>query len=69
MPSSRAYRAAAILPSIPRSPNPPGITMPSRSFSRPAPSRPSTSSAEISSMSTFAPWKKPEWLSDSMTER
>ena len=47
---SRAKRAAAILPSMPRKPNPPGITMPSRSLSRPSASRPSASSDAIQSI-------------------
>ena len=46
-------------PRPPRSPKPPGMTMPSRSRRRPAASSPSTSSAWIQSISTSAPWWKP----------
>ena len=66
---SREYRAAAILPSVPRSPNPPGITIASSSASRLLASRPSTSSAWIQSISTRAPWWKPPWRVASTTDR
>ena len=55
MSCSRAKPAAAILPSMPRKPKPPGITMPSRSRRRPSASRPSVSSDAIQSISTCAP--------------
>ena len=70
MPCSRAIRAASILPSIPRSPKPPGIRMPSASSiaaqdllvvhaSRSRPSRPRRRQ----------PCSKPEWRSASTTDR
>ena len=67
---SRAIRAAAILPSIPRSPKPPGIRMPSTSASAArGPRRRPGVSESTHSTSTPRPSWKPEWRSASTTDR
>ena len=66
---SRAIRAAAILPSIPRSPKPPGIRMPSTSESAARASPSSRVSESTQTISTPRPSWKPEWRSDSTTDR
>ena len=53
MPRSRAIRVASILPSIPRSPKPPGIRIPS---AHSAIASGSKSSESTSSTSTLVPW-------------
>ncbi len=68
MPWSREYPAAATMPSMPRSPKPPGITMASSPRSRSVANRSGTSSASIQSSSTSAPWWKPAWRSASTTD-
>jgi hypothetical protein len=69
MPRSRATRAALIFPSIPRTPNPPGIRMPSACSSRRTDCSSSIVSESAQERSIFAPWWKPAWRSASTTER
>ena len=68
MPCSRATRAAAILPSTPRPPNPPGISTPSASRSRSAVRSGSSCSESTQSISTRQPWATAEWRSASTTD-
>ena len=69
MPCSRAIRAAAILPSIPRSPKPPGIRIPSARSIRSRTSSSRIVSESTQSISTPQPCSKPEWRSASTTDR
>ena len=66
---SRANRTAAILPSIPRMPKPPGIRMPSAWDSRRSASSHESVSASTQMISSLAPWWMAEWLSASTTDR
>ena len=66
---SRAIRAAAILPSMPRTPKPPGIRMPSASSIRWRTCSSSSVSESTQSIATPQPCSKPEWRSASTTER
>ena len=66
--SSRAIRAAWILPSIPRTPKPPGMRMPSAWASRSRTSESSSVSESTQSISIAQPCWKPEWRSASTTD-
>ena len=68
-PFSRANRAAAILPSIPRIPKPPGIRMPSAWASRRSASSTESVSASTQTTSMRVPWWIAAWFSASTTER
>ena len=66
---SRAKRAALILPSMPRTPKPPGIRMPSASSSSRAVSLSSSDSESTQKTSIFVPWWMPACRSASTTDR
>ena len=66
---SRAIRAAVILPSIPRTPKPPGIRMPSAPCRRARTSPSSSVSESTQSISIPRPCWKPECRSASTTDR
>ena len=68
-PFSRANLAAAILPSIPRMPNPPGMRMPSACASRRTASSTESVSASTHTTSSRVPWWMAAWFSASTTER
>ena len=65
-PCSRAQRTAEILPSIPRSPKPPGTRSPSTRPSGPAAPSPSICSASTHASSTRASLAIPPWTSASV---
>ena len=70
MPCSRAYRIAPIFPSMPRTPNPPGIRIPSTpSSSAAAPSGSSQASLITQRMFTWASLAKPPALSASAGDK
>src|SRR6266511_993772 len=70
MACSRAYRAAPILPSMPRTPNPPGITTPSTPDSAvAAPDGLTQSSLRTHRTSTRARWANPAARTASVTDR
>ena len=69
MPFSRANRAAAILPSMPRIPKPPGISTPSASDSLRSASAQDSVSASTQITSSLRPWWMAAWLSASTTDR
>ena len=66
---SRAYRTAAIMPSMPRSPKPPGTRMPLQPASRSAVLASVRVSESTHRMSTTASLAVPAWFRDSTTER
>ena len=66
---SRAIFAVAIIPSTPRSPNPPGTMIPSSWRSRSLSISDGTRSASSHSIFTFAPTANPAWRTDSATDR
>ena len=68
-PCSRAYRMAAIIPSVPRSPKPPGTSTPAQPESTWAAFVSVTSSESTHRMSTTASLAVPAWFKDSTTER
>ena len=66
---SRAYRMAEIIPSIPRSPKPPGTRMPSAPASISA-ALPSVTASESTQRSfTLTPFSMPPWVRASTTDR
>ena len=66
---SRANRTAAILPSMPRTPNPPGMRMPSTCESRRSASAQDSVSASTQTISSLVPWWMAACLSASTTDR
>ena len=66
---SRAIRDAVILPSIPRTPKPPGIRMPSACATRSRTSSSASDSESTQSISIGQPCMNPEWRSASATDR
>ncbi len=66
---SLAYRMALILPSMPRSPKPPGTSTPSQPASSSAALAPVTVSLLTHRTSTFMPLAMPAWVRASTTDR